>query len=230
MGRVAKTAVVMGLLNRLHLIGDYLHQVLVTDSREILDIFGQFKYQLNMGEYADAEKLLCEIREKIEKNIFNEQALAMYEYILLFYTKKISSEEYVDKMQELLRYTVPLQSASKGKNEFYLTDCEEIPIYHIAIGYKWAGNYDKAYEVLHELEMVYAGYAEEKLAESHIGMYEFIMIVVVELYLYRKEYEKAEELLQQLMLLELKAKRLNTVHQILALLIYKGGTRKCSAE
>ena len=117
--------------------------------------------------------------------------------------------------------TVPLQSASKGKNEFYLTDSEKLLVYHMAIGYKWAGNYDKAYEVLYELEKVYAGYAEEKLAESHIAMYEFIMVVVAELYVYRKEYEKAEELLQQLLAQALKAKRLHTVHTILFWLVYK---------
>ena len=215
----AQTAVVMQLLERLHLVGDYLHKMLITDSRELLDAFDQFSYQLNMGEYDAAEKVLCEIREKIEKNTLNEQALAMYEQILLFYTKRISSDEYVDRMKELLQYTVPLQSASKGKNEFYLTDSEKMLVYHMAIGYKWAGNYDKAYEVLYELEKVYAGYAEEKLAESHIAMYEFIMVVVAELYLYRKEYEKAEELLQQLLVQELKAKRLHTVHTVLFLLV-----------
>ena len=51
-------------------------------------------------------------------------------------------------------------------------------VYHIAIGYKWAENYDKAY----------ARYAEEKLAESHIAMYEFIMVVVAEMERRRKVY------------------------------------------
>ena len=217
----AQTAIVMQLLERLHLIGEYLHRLIVTDKRELLDTFDQFKYDLNMGEYDLAEKLLGELREKIEKNTFNEQALAMYETILLFYTKKMGSVEYVQKMKEVLRYTVPLESASKGKDELYLTDSEEVLLYHMAIGYKWAGNYDKAYEVLYELEKVYAKYAEEKLVESHIAMYEFIMLVVAELYLYKKEYEKAEELLQQLIVYELKAKRLHTVHTILFWLIYK---------
>ena len=217
----AQTAIVMQLLKRLQLVSEYLHRPLVTDKRELFDTFDQFKYDLNMGEYDLAETLLSELREKLEKNIFNEQTLTMDETILLFYTKKIDSEEYVQKMKEVLQYTVPLERASKGKEEFYLTDSEEILLYHIAIGYKWAENYDKAYEVLHELENVYAKYAEEKLVDSHISMYEFIMVVVAELYLYRKEYEKAEELLQQLIVYELKAKRLHTVHTILFWLIYK---------
>ena len=216
-----QTAIVMQLLKRLHLIGEYLHRLIVTDKRELLDKFDQFKYDLNMGEYDLAETLLGELREKLEKNTLNEQTLKMSEQILLFYTKKIDSEEYVQKMKEVLQYTVPLHSASKGKDEFYLTDSEEMLVYHIAIGYKWAENYDKAYEVLHELEKVYAQYAEEKLVDSHIAMYEFIMVVVAELYLYKKEYEKAEERLQQLIVYELKAKRLHTVHTILFWLIYK---------
>ena len=217
----AQTAIVMQLLERLHLIGEYLHRLIITDKRELLDTFDQFKYEVNMGEYDLAEKLLGELREKLEKNAFNEQALAMDEHILLFYTKKMSSAEYVQKMKEVLQYTVPLESASKEKDELYLTDSEEMLLYHIAIGYKWAENYDKAYEVLHELEKVYAKYAEEKLVDSHIAMYEFIMVVVANLYLCRKEYEKAEELLQQLLVQALKAKRLHTIHKVLVLLVYK---------
>ena len=217
----AQTAIVMQLLKRLQLVSEYLHRPLVTDKRELLDTFDQFNYEVNMGEYELAETLLGELREKLEKNTFNEQALAMYETILLFYTKKMGSEEYVQKMKEVLQYTVPLQSTSKGKDEFYLTDSEEMLIYHIAIGYKWAENYDKAYEVLHELEKVYAKYAEEKLVDSHIAMYEFIMVVVANLYVCRKEYEKAEELLQQLLVQALKTKRLYTVHPVLFLLVYK---------
>ena len=217
----AQTKIVMQLLKRLHLIGEYLHRPLVTDKRELFDTFDQFRYELNMGEYDLAETLLGELCEKLEKNAFNEQALAMYETILLFYTKKMGSAEYVQKMKKVLQYTVPLESASKGKDEFYLTDSEEMLLYHIAIGYKWAGNYDKAYEVLHELEKVYAKYAEEKLVDSHIAMYEFIMVVVANLHLCREEYEKAEERLQQLIVYELKAKRLHTVHTVLFLFVYK---------
>ncbi|MBR6647042.1 MAG: helix-turn-helix transcriptional regulator, partial [Clostridia bacterium] len=189
-----QTKIVMQLLKRLHLIGEYLHRLIITDKRELLDTFDQFKYEVNMGEYELAEELLSELRKTIEKNTLNEQTLKMSEQILLFYTKKIDSEEYVQKMKEVLQYTVPLHSASKGKEEFYLTDSEEMLVYHIAIGYKWAENYDKAYEVLHQLEKVYAKYAEEKLVDSHIGMYEFIMVVVANLHLCREEYEKAVEL------------------------------------
>ena len=217
----AQTAIVMQLLKRLQLVSEYLHRPLVTDKRELFDTFDQFKYDLNMGEYDLAETLLSELREKLEKNIFNEQTLTMDETILLFYTKKMSSEEYVQKMKEVLQYTVSLERASKGKDEFYLTDSEKMLVYHIAIGYKWAGNYDKAYEVLHELEKVYAKYAEEKLVESHIAMYEFIMVVVANLHLCREEYEKAEELLQQLLVQALKAKRLHTIHKVLVLFVYK---------
>ena len=216
-----QTAIVMQLLKRLHLISEYLHRPIVTDKRELLNTFDQFRYELNMGEYDLAETLLGELREKIEKNTFNEQALAMYEIILLFYTKKMGSAEYVQKMKKVLQYTVPLERASKGKDEFYLTHSEKMLVYHIAIGYKWAENYDKAYEVLHELEKVYVKYAEEKLVDSQISMYEFIMVVIAELYLYRKEYEKAEELLQQLLVQALKAKRLHTIHKVLVLFVYK---------
>ena len=217
----AQTAIVMQLLERLHLIGEYLHRLIITDKRELLDTFDQFKYEVNMGEYELAEELLSELRKTIEKNTFNEQALAMYEIILLFYTKKMGSAEYVQKMKKVLQYTVPLERASKGKDEFYLTHSEKMLVYHIAIGYKWAENYDKAYEVLHELEKVYVKYAEEKLVDSQISMYEFIMVVIAELYLYRKEYEKAEELLQQLLVQALKAKRLHTIHKVLVLFVYK---------
>ena len=75
--------------------------------------------------------------------------------------------------------------------------------------------------MLQELEKVYAGYAEEKLVDSHIAMYEFIMVVIAELYVCRKEYEKAEELLQQLLVQALKAKRLHTIHKVLVLFVYK---------
>ena len=187
-----------------------------------------------LGRWSALQRQTAEWKETLQ-NVYTEYGISYItqDCCYLYHEKKVYSlGQTIAKRRKLLGFTQEalcdgicakktLMRLEKGKDEFYLTHSEKMLVYHIAIGYKWAENYDKAYEVLHELEKVYAKYAEEKLVDSHIAMYEFIMVVVANLYVCRKEYEKAEELLQQLLVQALKAKRLYTVHPVLFLLVYK---------
>ena len=211
----AQSVVVAGLLERLALSAEYLHQEIITGKREVLEQFEKFGRVMNEYDYEYAAKMLEEIEEKLEDSLLNRQVIEKYRNRILFGTNQMTIEQYREASLELLEYTIPVQSPQETA-EFYLTESEVIQIYHLAVCYKEIGEYEKSYEVIRSLYNWCQGCEQEGTVENHMVLYSFIMKFVSSLIGSMGRYEESNRISEELIRVELK---INRLHQI-PLLLY----------
>ncbi len=167
----AQMPVVRGLLARLGLPFEYQRMQIIADNYEAVVLFREMQKATNAHDVERVEKLLQRLEQLIPmENIHNRQETKRTEAINRFEQGKLKREEYVERIQEALEYTIALKNI-KNLREGYMT-CNEIGcIYNIAtcVDEKEAGMY---FQPLWEM---YRRYEEENDVEANISMYLFIM-------------------------------------------------------
>lgn len=159
------------LLRRLGLSKEFQRARLVTDDREVLRLQNEILICRNNREFNRCRELLNQIWEKVSHEIpQNQQYLMELKTTLDWLENKISDKEYVEKEEEVLRYTLKMQEPICAK-KIFLTELEVSCIRNKTHGLHGV----KKREYIKFLLNLFELYEKEGILSDGISLYEYVV-------------------------------------------------------
>lgn len=213
--------IVRELFGRLNMATELYKTDLITDNPEVLELFVEWKKQVNNREFEQGDRLLGQIKSLISLQIpENAQVLRRAEIISGFYKKSLSKEDYVKQLKEAIGYTIPYEMAIKLE-EKYLTNSEISCIQNIVT------KMDSSYSELNEcVEMLYDLFENQKQIQDCLNMYEFVMRVVSNYLGSRGDYDTSDKINKKILSYALVNRRIKVIHQMIYDLFWNDEQRK----
>lgn len=198
---------VRGLFGKLGLCPEYVRGNVITHDPEVLKLHLDVMRYANERMFDEWEKGLAELESRLCMDIVqNRQAVEHSRVILESLTKKITPEETVERLIEVLELTVPIKNCFKLK-AWYFTLAEVNLLYNIAGRYK-----AKQKNVYEELLVKYL---EQELYRDEIvsrpDMYEMVLTCLANDMGDRGEYEASTNLSEKVVKTCLKMRRMRTL-------------------
>ena len=192
--------IVRELFERLGLCAEYIRARVITSEYSVLKLAGELVWYENSHKIAEWEKCLNELEKRLCLDIpQNKQFVVYSRYLLKLVKKEISKDEFIDKLTEIIEYTIPLNYVMKSGDKFL---SQEEYTYIRAIGMcaekEMAA---KCMGIIHRL------CTEEEVASGHIGKHEFLMTSVISYLGNIGEYEESDLLSTKLARLSLTYRR-----------------------
>lgn len=185
----AKTqmAIVRKLFERVGLCAEYLRTRVVTSDYCVMKLSEEFAWYINNYKMEEAEKSSKELEQRLNLDIpQNKQFMDYYKYLSELQKKEISKEEFIEKMIEVIGYTIPVACIIK-KGDKFLT--QEEYTYIRAIGMRAENEMsEKFMEIIHEL------CTTEEVAGGHVKKYEFLMLSIISYLGNIGEYKESDRL------------------------------------
>jgi len=202
--------IVQQLFDRLNLSTELCRTELVTDSQEAIEKYREIRVESNNGNYQKVEGLIDEIKQLISMdNVFNIQSIKRDEYLNNYYQLKYSKKEYIEKLKEILEYTISYEDIINS-NEKYLTNIEISCIQNIMFEVDWS--FDEMWECIHILLSIYGSI---KFPYICTNMYEFIMLAVSYKLGDKGEYAESNEMMQRLLKISLTNRRAKAIDSLI---------------
>lgn len=111
--------IVRQLFERLGLYADYVRTRVITNDAEILKLAEQHVWYENNHMIKEWMWSTCELEKKLNMEIpQNRQFMMHSRFLLELRSGKITQEEYVNRMIELLEKTIPLEKIMKAEKKF----------------------------------------------------------------------------------------------------------------
>lgn len=183
-------SIVRQLFERLGLCAEYIRTRVITNDYKVLQLAEKFVWYENNEVMEDWIWCLKELEQKLCMEIpQNKQFIMHSHYLLGLRLKELSKEEYIEKLKEALEYTIPLEYVMKPGKKFL--SCEEYT-YIRGIGMRIDAAEDNPYmEIIKEIcEQNEAGNG----LKVSISTYEFLMTAVISYLGNIGEYDKSDEL------------------------------------
>ena len=213
--------VVRALFERLHMSAELYKTDLVTDNPEAIDLFIEWKKQVFKRDCNEMDKLLKNIKEKIDLNIpENYQAVRRSEIINAFLKNDLSKEEYIKQLKETIAYTIPYEVAV-CMGEKYLTNNEISCLQNII-----SQGEENFFEFKECIDVLYDLYENQKQIENCLNMYEFVMKAVASHLGNQKEYDISDRIYVKILFHTLINRRLRVIHVIIYDLFWNYEQRK----
>lgn len=179
--------IVRELFERLGLCPEYIRARVITSDYQVLQLAEKLVWYQNNYKLPEWIECLKELEQKLCMDIpQNKQFIAHSHCLLELQLKKISSEEFIEKMKEVIEYTIPLKYAMKEGKKF-LSQEEYTYIRDIGMRLE-ATNGNCFMNIIKEL------CEQDGFADIHISTYEFLMEAVISYLGNIKEYKKSDEL------------------------------------
>jgi len=202
--------IVQKLFDRLNLSTELCRTELVTDSQEAIEKYEELKKQANIENYKEVEVLLKEIKELISmNNPSNIQAVMKIECLYKYINNKISKDEYIIAMKNVLECTVPY-SVAISLSEKYLTNVEIACLQNIIYEASWS--FSEMEECVNALINLYDSY---KNSSNYTRVYEFIMMTLASKLGNKEEYDISNDIMKNVIKTSLKCCRMKTIDSML---------------
>jgi len=192
--------IVRELFERLGLCAEYIRARVITSEYSLLKLAGELVWYVNNHKIVEWEKCLDELEEQLCLGIpQNKQFVMYYRYLLKLQKKSISKEEFINKLIEIIEYTIPMDYIMK-EGERFLSNEEYTYIRGIGMRAEkeMAAKYMGIIAELGE---------KEEPASGHIGKYEFLITSVISYLGNIGEYEESDRLSTMLARLSLTYRR-----------------------
>ena len=179
--------IVRELFERLGLCAEYIRTRVITSDYGLLKLAGEHVWYKNNYNIAEWEKSLNALEEGLCLEIpQNKQFVEYSTYLLKLVKKAISQDEFINKLIEIIEYTIPLDYIMKAGEKFL---SQEEYTYIRAIGIR------AEKEVAAKCMGIIQGLcAKEEVASGHIGKHEFLMTSVISYLGNIGEYEESDRL------------------------------------
>lgn len=176
--------IVRELFARLGLCAEYIRARIITSDYELLTLAKELVWNVNNRDIEKGKVCVKALKERLCLEIpQNKQFLMYYDCLLELAQKEISKEEAINKLSELIEYTIPVNCIMTHGEKFL---SQEEYTYIRAIGIRAESELAKmCMEVIEE----YCIY--EKIASGHTKKYEFLMTSVISYFGNIGEYEKS---------------------------------------
>jgi len=177
--------IVRELFERLGLCAEYIRARVITSEYSLLKLAGELVWYENNYKVVEWEKCLNELEKRLCLDIpQNKQFVVYSRYLLKLVKKEISKDEFIDKLTEIIEYTIPLNYVMKSGDKFL---SQEEYTYIRAIGMR--AEKEKATKCM---GIIYRLCTEEEVASGHIGKHEFLMTSVISYLGNIGEYEESD--------------------------------------
>lgn len=183
--------IVRELFERLGLCAEYIRARVITSEYSLLKLAGELVWYVNNHKIVEWEKCLKELEEQLCLDIPQNKQFVMYHrYLLKLQKKSISKEEFINKLIEIIEYTIPMDCIMK-EGERFLSQEEYTYIRGIGmrIGKEMAASY---------MSIIAKFCKKEEPASGHMKKYEFLMTSVMSYLGNIGEYEESDRLSTQL--------------------------------
>ena len=162
----------------------------------------------NSFEYDDVRKLLSKLKELLPDNHINNQYIKKVETINHWMRGEIDIEEYINGLTEALEYTISMNEVLDAGDNLMLTYTEVELLYSISVAMKRTNNsVDEIWKYIEVLWQYCKKLKADKMEDSKIGIYEIIMTYIASLLGDKGEYEKSNQISQEMLRLSLKQRR-----------------------
>ncbi|MBQ7954217.1 MAG: helix-turn-helix transcriptional regulator [Lachnospiraceae bacterium] len=184
--------IVRELFQRLNLPMEFQRTELVSSSMEAQRLMDDLRCSINERENEKVEKTLKKLREMVSLEIpMNRQTLMRIEVLNQKQTEQISKEEFLEKIREVLEYTMPYEAAVSEKSG-YMTEEEVGCIHNMVSNMNWDN--PELQKCLTTLRRCYTGLREEGFIGAYINSYELVMSGVASQLGNKGEYDTASDI------------------------------------
>lgn len=211
--------IVRALFERLGLCAEYIRARVITSDYSVLKLAGELAWYENNHKVAEWERCLNELEEQLSLKISqNKQFVLHSRYLLKLRKKEISKEEFINKLIEIIEYTISLNDVMKEGDKF-LT--REEYTYIRAIGMRA----EKELAMMC-MEIIRGLCTKEEVVSGHIRKKEFLMTSIISYLGNIGEYEESDRLSTKLARQSLAYRR----SYVLAETLYNNLWNKQTAE
>lgn len=202
--------IVQKLFDRLNLSTELCRTELVTDSQEAIEKYEELKREANRKKYKSVEVLIEEMKKLVSMdNSSNKQSIMRDECINDYSLGRLKQKEYIDKLKEVLGYTIPYNTILTSK-EKYLTNIEIVCIQNIMSRGELA--FKETQECMTILKDFYASF---RFPAYYARMYEFTMIPVASRLGNKGEYKESTYIMENMVKVVLKNRRIKAIDTLL---------------
>lgn len=138
------------LMERMGRIRERAYSMLSISDFKVLEKKKQLEDFLHQYDYKRAEGILKELKKSIGKTILDRQFLIQVESLIRYRLHKITTEEYLEGLQEAIRLTIPRYGTISLAN-WPLTYSETIILLNISTAYAEKEDYQIAIQILEEV-------------------------------------------------------------------------------
>lgn len=184
--------IVRELFERLHMSREYQRMELVTEDPVVQELFGELRWHINEREHDKVQAILEKLQGMVAMELpSNKQALERMMAAYELQSGKLSKEAYMQRMREVLEYTLPYEVAT-APGEKYMTNEEIACIQNMVIIMDWEN--PELEKCIATLEEIYRQPEAEECIGVHINMYAMIMSVVDSQLGNKGEYERSDSI------------------------------------
>lgn len=201
--------VTVKLLERMRVSPEYQRYRIVTDKYEVLILYDAVGKALNNRDMKAMGGILPQLKAMIPMELtINRQEIAFLENLYLWHTEKITKQECLLRLKEILGETVPLERIGQAQEE-YLSVGELIYLYNIA---------DKS-EGGEKAELMGAVYAicKRLVSENGIGadisIYNLVINAIASYFGDVGEYDISNEMSNRVLRENLVLRRMTMLHE-----------------
>ncbi|MBO4617928.1 MAG: hypothetical protein J5717_11295 [Lachnospiraceae bacterium] len=121
------------IFTRLNLVSDYMHGEIIADSRDAFELYKKVKKLSNEKDYENLQNCIAKLEKTVNMDLsYNRQCINRLRYNCELMGGTISEEEYLEKIKELLKITIPNIDGTKAK-EAYFNDTEIMLLHNMAL-------------------------------------------------------------------------------------------------
>lgn len=161
------------LLGRLGLPASYHRMGIITDKRETIELYTQWKRLSREFKFAECREIMNELEKQLSSNIVNRQFVEWGKNIVAYELKELDYITYIEKMSDCLGITIRIEDILSSEN-IYLSYIEKEILYQISAKYKYNGDESSAFKYI---EPIYRNLKEctDIDIQENIKDYEFYM-------------------------------------------------------
>lgn len=213
--------IVQQLFERLNLSTELFRTELVTESQEAVEKYVEVRRQANYRNCDKLDGLLNEVKSLIPMdNPINAQAVEKMEYLSNYIRGKLTKEEYIDKLKQILSYTVPYHAVLASKTR-YMTNVEVICIHNIIYESDW-----QFYEMQDCINVLISLYDNIRFPANYTRMFEYVMLAVASKLGDKGEYEESNNIMKDLMKMALLSRRIKALDSLIYGIMWNGKQKK----
>lgn len=162
------------LLGRLGLPAGYHRMGIITDKRDDIELYTEWKQLSREFRPAECRNVMSRLEEQLPSHRVNKQFVEFGKNITAYELKEFDDYIiYIEKMRDCLGITVRIEDILSAKN-IYLTNNEKGILYQISAKYKYNGDESSAFKYIEPIYRKFKEYTDIEIQEN-IKDYEFYM-------------------------------------------------------
>ena len=199
------------LLGRLGLPAGYHRMGIITDKREDIELYTEWKQLSREFRPAECRDVMSRLEEQLPSHRVNKQFVEFGKNITAYELKEFDDYIiYIKKMSDCLGITVRIEDILSSET-IYLSYIENEILYQISAKYKYNGDESSAFKYIEPIYRKLKEYTDMEIQEN-IKDYEFYMTFAASILGSLGEYEESNIISNKIIRAQLQYGRIGEIH------------------